>query len=57
MRFSMEGKAIELRFFQGKPSTVISTKKRKLKNGYHVVIKTFFLESVQISIPSSPMDL
>lgn len=53
----MEGKAIELRFFQGKPSTVISTKKRKLKNGYHVVIKTFFLESVQISIPSSPMDL
>jgi hypothetical protein len=40
MRFSLEGKEIELRGIQGKPSKVISSSsmKKLLKKGHHSVI-------------------
>jgi hypothetical protein len=59
MRFSSEGKEIELRGIQGKPSKVISSNnmKKLLKKGHHGVIAQLSSIDVQTSISSAPMDL
>jgi hypothetical protein len=59
MRFSLEGKEIELRGIQGKPSKVISSNSmtKLLKKGHHGVIAQLCSLDVQTSISSAPMDL
>jgi hypothetical protein len=59
MRFSSDGKEIELRDIQGKPSKVkISNRMTKLlKKGHHCVIAQLCSLDVQTSISSAPMDL
>jgi hypothetical protein len=59
MIFSLEGKEIELRGIQGKPSKVISSNimTKLLKKGHHGIIAQLCSLNVQTSIPSAPMDL
>jgi hypothetical protein len=59
MKFSLEGKEIELRGITGKPSKVISSNgmKKLLKNGHQGVIVQLCLLYVQTSKPSIPLDL
>jgi hypothetical protein len=58
MRFSLEGKEIELRGIQRKPSKVISSNMTKfLKKGHHGVIAQLCSLDVQTSRPSILMDL
>jgi hypothetical protein len=59
MRFSSEGKEIELRGIQGKPSKVISSNNmtKLLKKGHHGVIAQLCSLDVQTSRPSTPVDL
>jgi hypothetical protein len=59
MKFSLEGKLIELRGITGKPSKVISSnvKKKILKKGHHGVIVRLCSLDVQTSNPSIPLDL
>jgi hypothetical protein len=59
IRFSLEGKEIELIFIQGKPSKVISSNSmiKLLKKGHHGVIAQLFSLDVQTFISSTPVDL
>jgi hypothetical protein len=59
MRFSSEGKEIEIRGIQGKPSKVISFNNitRLLKKGHPGVIAQLCSLDVQTSIPYAPVDL
>jgi hypothetical protein len=59
MSFYLEGKEIELRGIQGKPSKLISSNNmtKLLKNGHCGVIAQLFSLDVQTSISSTPMDL
>jgi hypothetical protein len=59
MIFSLEGKEIELRGIQGKPSKVIISNiiKKLLKKGHHGVIAQLCSLDVQTSISSAPIDL
>ena len=55
----MEGKKIEFRGIEGKPSKVIRSNNMTnlLKMGHHGVIAHFFSLDVQTSISFAPMDL
>jgi len=59
MRFSSEGKEIELRGIQGNPSKVIisNNMKKLLKRGHQGVISQLCSLDVQTSISSTPLDL
>jgi hypothetical protein len=59
MKFSLEGKEIELRVIIGKPSKVISSNgmKQLLKNRYQGVIVQLCSQYVQTSKPSIPLYL
>jgi hypothetical protein len=59
MKFSLEGKEIELRGITGKPNKVISSngKKTLLKNGHHGVFVQLCSLYVQTYKPSIPLDL
>jgi hypothetical protein len=59
MIFSSEGKEIELRCIQGKPSKVTSSNiiTKLLKKENHSVIAQLFSLDVQTSISSAPVDL
>jgi hypothetical protein len=59
MKFSLEGKEIELRGITGKPDKVISSNgmKKLLKKGHQGVIAQLFSLDVQTSKPSIPLDL
>ena len=59
MKFSLEGKEIELRGITRKPSKVISSNgmKKLLKKGHQGVISQLCSLDVQTSKPSSPQDL
>jgi hypothetical protein len=59
MKFSLEGKEIELRGITGKPSKVISSNgmKKLLKKGHQGVIAQLCSLDVQTSKPSIPLDL
>jgi hypothetical protein len=59
MKFSVEGKEIELRGITGKPSKVISSNgiKKLLKKGNQGVIAQLCSLDVQISKPYIPLDL
>jgi hypothetical protein len=59
MKFSLEGKEIELRDITGKPSKVIISNgmKKLLKNGHQGVIVQLSSLDVQTSKPSIPIDL
>jgi hypothetical protein len=59
MKFSLEGKEIELRGITGKPSKVISSNgmKKLLKKGHQGVIVQLCSLDVQTSKPSIPLDL
>jgi hypothetical protein len=59
MKFSLEGKEIELRGITGKPSKEISSNgmKKLLKKGNHGVISQLCSLDVQTSKPSIPLDL
>ena len=59
MKFSLEGKEIELRGITGKPGKVISSNcmKKLLKNGNQVVIAQLCSLDVQTSKTSIPQDL
>jgi hypothetical protein len=59
MKFSLEGKEIELRGITGKPSKVISFNgmKKLLKTGHQGVISQLCSLYVQTSKPSIPLDL
>jgi hypothetical protein len=59
MRFSLQGKKIDIRGIQGKPSKVISSNRMKtfIKKGHCGVVTQLFSLYVQTSIPSAPMDL
>jgi hypothetical protein len=59
MKFSLEGKEIELRGIKKKPSKVISSNSMKtlLKNEHQGVIAQLFSLDVQTSKPSIPQDL
>jgi hypothetical protein len=58
MKFSLEGKEIELRGFTGKPSKVISSNgmTKLLKKGHRGVIVQLFSLDVQTSKPFIPID-
>jgi hypothetical protein len=58
MKFSLEGKKIELRGIIGKPNKVISSNGIKilLKKGHHGVIIQLFSLYVKTSKPSIPLD-
>jgi hypothetical protein len=59
MRFSLEGKEIELIGIQRKPYKVIisNSMKKLLKNGHHDVMTQLFSLYVQTSISSALLDL
>jgi hypothetical protein len=59
MNFSSDGKEIELRGIQGKPSKVISSNsmEKLLKKGHQGVIAQLFSLYVQTSIAPAPSDL
>jgi hypothetical protein len=59
MKFSLEGKEIELRGITGKPSKVISSNgmKKLLKKGHQGLIAQLCSLEVQTSKPSIPLDL
>jgi hypothetical protein len=59
MKFSLEGKEIELRGITGKPSKVISSNSmtKLLKKGHQGIIAQLFSLDVQTSKPSIPQDL
>ena len=59
MRFSSDGKEIEIRGTQGKRSKAIISNRMKnlLKNGHHGVITQLFSLDVQTYISSAPLDL
>jgi hypothetical protein len=59
MRFSLDGKEIELRGIQGKPSKVISSNSmtKLLKKGHYGVISQLCSLDVQTSISFSPLEL
>jgi hypothetical protein len=59
MIFSLEGKEIELRGIQGKPSKVISSNSmtKSLQKGHHGVSAQLFSLDVQTSMSSTPVDL
>jgi hypothetical protein len=59
MKFSLEGKEIELRGITGKPSKVISSNgmTKLLKKGHQVIIEQLCSLDVQTSKPSIPKDL
>src|SRR3984957_2496803 len=59
MKFSLEGKEIELRGVTGKPSKVISSigMTKLLKNGHQGVISQLSSLDVQTSKPCIPLDL
>jgi hypothetical protein len=59
MRFSSEGKEIELRGMQGKPSNVISSNNmtKLLKKGHNGIIAQLISIDVQTSISFAPMNL
>jgi hypothetical protein len=59
MKFSLEGKEIELRGIIGKPSKVISSNgmTKLLKNGHQGVIAQLCSLDVQTYKPSIPLDL
>jgi hypothetical protein len=59
MIFYLNGKEIELRGIQGKPSKVISSNSvtKLLKKGHHSVISQLFSIDVQTSISSATVDI
>jgi hypothetical protein len=59
MKFSLEGKEIELRGITGKPGKVISSNgmTKLLKKGHQGIIAQLFSLDVQTSKPSIPQDL
>jgi hypothetical protein len=59
MRFYSNGKEIESRGIQGKPSMVIGSNsmEKLLKNGHHGAISQLCSLDVQTSISSAPLDL